>query len=159
LWLEHGHLEGDDTDSHIDTIARFCDPNTIAYLECNDMNDTQYLDFKKMEEELKALRKTDGTPYHLISLPMPDAIYAPDDSRRLPATYANFLILNDIVLMPTYGVAQDKPALHELQQAFLNKKVAGINCRALLLQHGSLHCITMQYPKGSINLSLIGKTI
>ena len=154
LWLEHGHLEGDDTDSHIDTIARFCDEQTIAYVQCTDMNDTHYIDLKKMEDELKQFSRADGKPYHLIPLPMPDAIYAPDDKRRLPATYANFLIMNDMVLVPTYDVAQDKLALSQLQLAFANKKVVGVNCRALLLQHGSLHCITMQYPVGSINLKL-----
>jgi agmatine/peptidylarginine deiminase len=153
LWLEHGHLEGDDTDSHIDTVARFCDEHTIAYVQCTDMNDTHYIDLKKMEDELQAFRQLNGKPYELIALPMADAIYAPDDERRLPATYANFLILNDVVLMPTYNVAQDKLAISQLQQAFPRKKVTGVPCRALLLQHGSLHCITMQYPKGSVDLS------
>jgi agmatine/peptidylarginine deiminase len=80
------------------------------------------------------------------------AIYAPDDNRRLPATYANFLILNDVVLMPTYQVTQDDVAIEQLQKAFPNKKVEGIDCKALILQHGSLHCISMQYPKGSLTL-------
>lgn len=79
---------------------------------------------------------------------MADAIFAPDDNRRLPATYANFLIMNDVVLIPTYEVKQDALAIEQLQKAFPTKKVIGINCSALLLQHGSLHCITMQYPKG-----------
>jgi agmatine deiminase len=154
LWLERGHLEGDDTDSHIDTIARFCDPNSIAYVHCTDENDSHYDDLKSMEAELKALKKADGSPYRLIPLPMPDAAYAPDDGRRLPATYANFLIMNDVVLVPTYEVAQDAFAIGQLQKAFPDRQVIGIDCRALLLQHGSLHCITMQYPKGSINLKL-----
>jgi agmatine/peptidylarginine deiminase len=84
---------------------------------------------------------------------MADAIYAPDDNRRLPATYANFLILNDVVLIPTYQVAQDELAIAQLQLAFPNKKVIGIDCKALILQHGSLHCISMQYPKGSLNMA------
>lgn len=152
LWLENGHLLGDDTDAHIDTVARFCDERTIAYVQCTDVNEVHYNDLKKMEDELKATKTQDNQPYHLIHLPMADAIYAPDDNRRLPATYANFLILNDVVLMPTYDLPQDDLAISQLQKAFTERKVIGINCKALLLQHGSLHCITMQYPKGSINL-------
>jgi agmatine/peptidylarginine deiminase len=159
LWLHNGHLEGDDTDSHIDTLARFCDDKTIAYVQCTDNRDPHFEGLKKMEDELKEFRTLDGEPYKLISLPMVDAIFAPDDGRRLPATYANFLIMNDIVLMPTYGVQQDLEALVQLQKAFPVKKVTGIDCKPLLLQHGSLHCITMQYPSKSIDLSLKGKTI
>jgi agmatine deiminase len=152
LWLESGHLLGDDTDAHIDTVARFCDENTIAYVQCTDTSEIHYADLKKMEEELQQFKNADNQPYKLIPLPMADAIYAPDDNRRLPATYANFLILNEVVLLPTYEVSQDELAVTQLQKAFPDKKVIGIDCKALLLQHGSLHCITMQYPKGSINL-------
>lgn len=150
LWLENGHLLGDDTDAHIDTVARFCDERTIAYVQCTDTEEVHFKDLHKMEEELQKFKTIDNVPYTLIPLPMADAIYASDDDRRLPATYANFLILNDVVLMPTYQSAQDALALSQLQKAFSNKKVIGVDCSALLLQHGSLHCITMQYPKGSI---------
>ncbi len=153
LWLENGHLQGDDTDSHIDTVARFCDEYTIAYVQCVDENEVHYNDLKKMEEELKAFKTLDNQPYNLIPLPMADAIYAPDDNRRLPATYANFLILNNVVLMPTYDVSQDELAIAQLQLAFPNKPVVGVDCKALLLQHGSLHCISMQYPNGSLDLT------
>lgn len=150
FWLEHGHLIGDDTDAHIDTVARFCDERTIAYVQCTDRDEVHYMDLKKMEEELQALRTLDGEPYTLVPLPMAEVIFAPDDNRRLPATYANFLIMNEVVLLPTYNITQDELALSQLQTAFPNKKVVGVDCKALLLQHGSLHCITMQYPKGSI---------
>lgn len=152
LWLENGHLQGDDTDAHIDTVARFCNENTIAYVQCLDKNEVHYNDLKKMEDELKAFKTLDNQAYQLIPLPMADAIFAPDDNRRLPATYANFLILNDVVLIPTYHVAQDELAISQLQKAFPNKPVVGIDCKALLLQHGSLHCISMQYPKGAVVL-------
>lgn len=152
LWLDNGELQGDDTDAHIDTVARFCDEKTIAYVQCTDINEEHYESLKQMEEELKLLKTLDNQTYHLIPLPMADAIFAPDDNRRLPATYANFLIMNDVVLIPTYEVKQDALAIEQLQKAFPTKKVIGINCSALLLQHGSLHCITMQYPKGSIRL-------
>jgi agmatine deiminase len=157
LWLEDGHLQGDDTDAHIDTLARLCDEDIIAYVQCTDIDEVHYKPLKEMEAELQALKTNNGQPYTLVALPMSDAIYAPDDERRLPATYANFLIMNEVVLMPTYGVAQDGLALTQLQTAFPNKKVIGVDCKALLLQHGSLHCITMQYPKGSINFEELEK--
>ncbi len=157
LWLENGHLLGDDTDAHIDTVARFCDEYTIAYVQCADSNEVHYSSLKKMEEELQQFRTLEDKPYRLIPLPMADAIYAPDDRRRLPATYANFLILNDVVLMPTYNVPQDTEAIKQLQKAFSGKQVIGVDCSALILQHGSLHCITMQYPVGSINFQSLKK--
>lgn len=150
LWLESGHLEGDDTDAHIDTVARFCDEHTIAYVQCTDEQEVHYESLRNMEAELQQFRTADKEPYRLIPLPMADAVYAQDDQRRLPATYANFLIMNEVVLMPTYGLPQDELAIAQLQQAYADRKVIGLDCRALLLQHGSLHCITMQYPKGSI---------
>jgi agmatine deiminase len=151
LWLQNGDLEGDDTDAHIDTLARLCDENTIAYVQCTDISDKHFEPLKAMEKELKNLKTPEGKVYKLVSLPMADAIHAPDDGRRLPATYANFLIMNKVVLVPTYGVQQDNEALEQIKIAFPYHQVEGVDCRALLLQHGSLHCITMQYPKGSIN--------
>lgn len=153
LWLDHGHLEGDDTDAHVDTLARLCDVHTIAYVQCTDIDELHYKSLKEMEVELEAFRTIENQPYHLVELPMCDAIFAPDDNRRLPATYANFLIMNDVVLMPTYDLRQDEEAIIALQKAFPTKKVVGVDCKALLLQHGSLHCISMQYPKGSINFA------
>lgn len=154
LWLEHGHLEGDDTDAHIDTLARFCDDKTIAYVQCTDELNPHYFGLKKMELELQHFKTSENKNYDLIPLPMADATFAPDDNRQLPATYANFLIMNDLVLLPAYNLPQDSLALSQLQRAFPNKKVECIDCKALLLQHGSLHCITMQYPKGSINFNV-----
>jgi len=143
LWLHHGYLAGDDTDSHIDTLARFCSVDTIAYAKCTDVSDEHYGELAKMEAELQQM------PYKLVPLPWPDACYA-DDGHRLPATYANFLIINGAVLVPTYGVAQDGEALRVLQGCFPDREVIGINCRALIEQHGSLHCISMQFPEGVV---------
>ncbi len=145
LWLDHGYLAGDDTDSHIDTLARFCNPHTIAYVKCTDNNDEHFEALKLMEEQLKTFRMANGKPYNLVALPWPDACYAPD-GHRLPATYANFLIINGAVLIPTYRVSQDEEALHIFRHIFPDREVIGIDCRALILQHGSLHCLTMQYP-------------
>lgn len=149
LWLRNGYLSGDDTDSHIDTLARFCAPDTIAYVRCGNPSDEHFAALQAMEQELQAFRMTNGQPYHLVPLPWPDACYAPD-GRRLPATYANFLIINGAVLAPTYGVPQDGAALQIMQQLFPGRDVIGIDCRPLILQHGSLHCVTMQYPAGVI---------
>ena len=150
LWLDHGYLAGDDTDSHVDTLARLCDKNTIAYVKCQDEADEHYEELKNMEEELKAFRTLEGKPYQLIALPMADAVEF--DEERLPATYANFLIMDEAVLVPTYNQPQnDALALKALQKAFPTREIIGINCSPLIKQHGSLHCITMQYPKGVLN--------
>ncbi|NLZ96186.1 MAG: agmatine deiminase family protein [Bacteroidales bacterium] len=144
LWLNHGYLSGDDTDNHIDTLARFCSKDTIAYIQCTDKSDEHYQELKKMEDELATFRRLNGKPYNLIPLPMAKPIY--EDEYRLPATYANFLIMDKVVLMPTYGSDKDSIAMEQLQKAFPNKEIIDIDCRTLIKQHGSLHCITMQYP-------------
>ena len=147
LWLDHGYLAGDDTDSHIDTLARFCPNDTIAYVQCLDPNDEHYTELQLMEAQLKEFRTTEGKPYRLIPLPMAKAFYD-EDGTRLPATYANFLIINGAVLMPTYGApANDIKAEEQLRKAFPHHDIIGIDCRPLITQHGSLHCCTMQFPK------------
>lgn len=144
LWINHGYLAGDDTDSHVDTLARFCDPDTIAYVSCDDKADEHYAALKLMERELKNFKTFEGKPYKLVPLPMADARY--EDEQRLPATYANFLIMNDAVLVPTYNSPKDEIALAALREAFPKREVVGVDCSALIHQHGSLHCVTMQLP-------------
>jgi agmatine/peptidylarginine deiminase len=149
LWLKHGDLLGDDTDGHIDTIARYCDARTIAYQSCDERDDPHYEDLQAMAQELAALRDFEGKPYKLVPLPLPAAIYDPEDGRRLPAGYPNFLILNGAVLVPLYGDEKnDALALERLRPCFPGREVAGIECRALIHQYGSLHCVTMQIPLG-----------
>jgi agmatine deiminase len=143
LWLHHGYLAGDDTDSHVDTLARFCSADTIAYVKCEDETDEHFNALKLMENELQLFSTPEGKPYQLIPLPMADAVY--DGSDRLPATYANFLIINGAVLVPTYVSPKDSIALSQLQKAFPEREIIGINCIPLIKQHGSLHCVTMQY--------------
>ena len=156
LWLDAGFLVGDDTDSHVDTLARLCPDNAIVYVQCLDKEDIHYDELHAMEEQLKTFRSAEGKPYRLLPLPMPAAILESDfadaveeeGDQRLPATYANFLIINDAVLYPTYGQPEnDAQAKDILQQAFPGRKIVGIDCRVLIRQHGSLHCVTMQYPK------------
>lgn len=146
LWLHHGYLVGDDTDSHIDTLARLCPNDTIIYVQCTDTADEHYEALAAMEQELQAFRTLEGKPYRLIPVPLPDACY--DEEERLPATYANFLIMNKAVLVPTY-VQPDKDALalKNIQKAFPEREIIGVDCRALIRQHGSLHCATMQFPR------------
>jgi agmatine/peptidylarginine deiminase len=147
IWLDHGFLEGDDTDSHIDTLARFCAPDTIAYVRCNDPSDVHYEELKAMEAELRLAVNQYGESFKLVPLPMADAI-ADDEGQRLPATYANFLILNNAVLLPVYGVRQDEEAVRILAELFPEREIIPVNSVPLIRQHGSVHCVSMQYPEG-----------
>ena len=149
LWIDHGSLIGDDTDGHIDTLVRVAPSDTLLYVGCEDKSDPQYEDLKAMEEQLMTFKTADGNPYRLMKLPMPDAIY--DEEERLPATYANFLVMNKTVLFPTYNQRyKDEEARKTMQKAFKGYDIVGIDCRPLIRQHGSLHCCTMQYPAGCI---------
>ena len=151
LWLDYGYLAGDDTDSHIDTLARFCPDDTIAYVQCLDEEDEHYAELSKMEAQLKEFRTLEGKPYRLIPLPMAKAVYDEDEGTRLPATYANFLITNGAVLMPTYGnLETDQQAEEQIRKAFPQHDIVGIDCQPLIIQHGSLHCCTMQFPQEAL---------
>lgn len=145
VWLDYGNLIGDDTDGHIDTIVRIAPNDTILYVKCEDKNDEQFEDFNALEKQLKSLRTKEDKPYRLLPLPMPKAIY--DDGDRLPATYANFLIINGAVLVPTYNQPYlDKKAMDIIQTAFPDREIIGIDAQVAVRQHGSLHCLTMQFP-------------
>lgn len=140
VWLKHGSLIGDDTDGHIDTLVRICPNNTLLYIG----SDEKHPDLYKMEKELQELRTTSGHPYRLLRLPLPRPIY--DGEERLPATYANYLVINGAVLVPTYAQPDlDQEALRIIGEAFPDREIVGIDCRAVIRQHGSLHCCTMQY--------------
>lgn len=165
VWLHHGQLIGDDTDGHIDTTVRIAPNNTLLYHKCYDTEDEQYADFCALEEELLSLRTESGEPYRLIPLPQPRAIYddgenlyevtngklpqeaIDNDAERLPATYANFLIINGAVIVPTYDQPDnDKAACEAIQQAFPAREIIPIDSRTIVRQHGSIHCCTMQIP-------------
>lgn len=149
LWLENGYLAGDDTDSHVDTLARFCSEDTIAYVQCTEPDDEHFDELQAMEQELQAFTRANGEPYRLIALPMADKVEW--EGERLPATYANFLIMNGAVLLPFYQSPKDAVAKAALQEAFPDREIVGIDCLPLIKQHGSLHCVTMQYPEGFID--------
>lgn len=146
LWLEHGYLEGDDTDAHVDTLARFAAPDAIVYQGCDDPADSHYDELRAMAAELAALRTSEGEPYRLFELPWPRPVV--DEGRRLAASYANFLVINGAVLMPAYDDPADAQAAAVLASAFPGREILQVPCRPLIWQNGSLHCITMQLPAG-----------
>jgi agmatine/peptidylarginine deiminase len=148
LWLEHGQLSGDDTDGHIDTLARFCDPETIGYAASDDPSDADHASLERLADELSALRRANGAPYRLVALPQPTPILD-ENGQRLPAGYVNFLITNRSVLVPVYGDPADSAACERLQRCFPGRAIEPVDCRPLIRQGGSLHCITMQLPMGS----------
>ena len=141
LYLDYGYLAGDDTDSHIDTLARFVDERTIMYLTCKDEKDEHYEAISKMETQLKEFAAQ--YDLDLIALPFTDAVYYDDE--RIPATYANFLIINGAVIVPTYGVSQDEEVLQIFRDFFKTREIVEVDCSVLIRQHGSLHCVTMQF--------------
>ena len=146
VWINHGSLVGDDTDGHIDTLVRICPDDTLLYMGCNDPEDEQYEELRLMEEELRSFRTIEGKPYKLVKLPMPRPIIF--EGERLPATYANFLVINGAVLVPTYNQSDlDAEALRLVGEAFPEREIVGIDCCSIIKQHGSLHCCTMQIPR------------
>ncbi len=150
LMLDHGYLEGDDTDAHIDTLARFAPDDAIVFQSCDDRDDVHFAELGRMRDELAALRTADGKPYTLHALPWAQPIV--DDGRRLAASYANYLIINDAVLVPAYGDAMDAEAARRIGVAHPGRRVVQVPCRALIWQNGSLHCVTMQLPASSVAL-------
>lgn len=149
LWLANGYLAGDDTDSHVDTLARLCPDDTICYQGCDDASDEHFPALKAMEREIAAFRTRDGRPYRAIPLPWPAPRFD-EQGGRLPATYANFLVINGAVLVPTYRDPNDTAALAAIARAFPGRETVGIDCLPLIVQHGSLHCVTMQLPEGTL---------
>jgi agmatine/peptidylarginine deiminase len=144
LYLNHGYLAGDDTDSHVDTLARIISKDAIMYVKCENIYDEHYKELCLMEEELELISKEHG--FKLIALPMSSAVYYDDE--RLPATYANFLFVNGAVLVPVYGVREDAETLKIFRETFPEREIVAIDCSVLIRQHGSLHCVTMNFAKG-----------
>lgn len=149
LILQHGYLEGDDTDAHIDTLARFVSPEHIVYQACDQTDDPHFTELAAMGDELIALRQLNNQPYQVTALPWARPIHTAD-GRRLAASYANFLIINDAVLVPAYDDPADSIAAQVLAKAFPQRKIISIPCRSLIQENGSLHCITMQLPQGCL---------
>ena len=148
LWLQHGFLEGDDTDAHVDTLARLAPDGAIVFQACDDPDDLHFVELSAMAGEIAALRTAEDKPYRMFPLPWARPIL--DGDRRLAASYANFLILNGAVLMPAYGDPADELAAAVLAQAFPGREIVQVPCRPLIWQNGSLHCVTMQLPEGLV---------
>lgn len=146
LMLSSGHLENDDTDAHIDTIARFAPGGRIVYQGCQDPQDVHYADFQRMAKELAAFADTSGKAYQLYELPWPPPTYSREDGRRLPASYANFLVINGMVICPAIHKKSDPEAKAVLERAFPDHLVKFVAADYLLEQHGSVHCLTMNIP-------------
>jgi agmatine deiminase len=147
LWIENGGLDGDDTDAHVDTLARLCPGGTILYVACPDKSDSHFQPLARMRDDLARFRTAKGEPYRLLPLPWPGTRHD-EDGNRLPATYANYLVINGAVLVPVYGDDADGEALKTVGLAYPDREIVGIDCSVLIRQHGSLHCVTMQFPKG-----------
>ena len=149
LWLDVPPLAGDDTDGHVDTLARFCGPTTIAHAAPRaEGDDPNAPALAQLAEQLSALRTPAGEPYELIPLPGPEPV-TDEHGQTCPATYANFVILNGAVLVPSYADAADGPAVERLKAAFPDRTVVPVPARTFVTQSGSLHCLTMQMPEGS----------
>lgn len=152
IWVENGHMLGDDTDSHVDTIARLVH-QTLIFQGCTDVRDPHFNSLNLLEQELISV--ADKHQLSLVALPLPKPIYG-DEDERLPASYANFLVVNQAIILPIYGCEEDAKAITILRQALPDYKVEPVNCSALVRQYGSLHCATMQLPEGTLNLDLFG---
>ncbi|WP_201458409.1 agmatine deiminase family protein [Campylobacter coli] len=140
IWLENGFIKGDDTDHHIDTLARFIDKNTIAHSICEDEKDEHYIPLQKMKKELEA------AGFNLVELPLPKPLYY--EERRLGATYANFVFVNDALIMPFYKDENDEIIRQRLAKALPKRKIIGVDARVFLRQNGSLHCSCQNRFKG-----------
>lgn len=148
LWLDHGYLAGDDTDSHVDTLARLCPGDVIIYTGAPAEDDEHHTELTLMRKDLESLRTVQGRPFSLVELPFPSPVFDKDDGHRLPATYANYLVTDHVVLVPAYGRdAEDELARKIIESVYSDRKVESVDCRALIRQHGSLHCATMQISK------------
>ncbi len=144
LWLGDG-IAGDDTDGHIDDLARFVDPHTVVTVIEPDTHDDNFWPLQENRKRLHAMRDQDGQPFRVVELPMPGLIEY--DGQRLPASYANFYIANHVVLLPTYrNPTTDKAALDTLQNLFPDRRVVGIDSTNLIWGLGSFHCLTQQQP-------------
>lgn len=143
IWLGDG-IVGDDTDGHIDDIARFIDPTTVVCELEQDSTDENYRPLMENYERLQGARDQEGNRLSLVALPMPGPVVF--EENRLPASYANFYIANGVVLVPTYDHVNDNLALGILRELFPTRRVLGIPCRALVVGLGAIHCVTQQEP-------------
>jgi len=143
LWLGDG-IQGDDTDGHVDDITRFISRATVVTAVEDDENDPNYEPLRTNLDRLHTMRLPDGEPIHVLTLPMPTRIVR--EGQRLPASYANFYIANEVVLLPVFHERNDAWAESILAEAFPTRRVVPIDCRELIWGLGAFHCLTQQQP-------------
>ena len=143
LWLKSG-IAGDDTHGHVDDLARFTDARTVVIVQEENRDDINYHPLAENLALLRQMSDQEGNPLRIETLPMPEPVYF--NGQRLPASYANFYVANEIVLVPTFNDAHDRIALNKIAALFPERKVVGIACRDLVLGLGTLHCMTQQQP-------------
>jgi agmatine deiminase len=143
LWLGDG-IVGDDTDGHIDDLTRFVDPKTVVTVVESDRTDANHAPLAANLALLRTMTTADGAPLRIVELPMPGAKYQME--QRLPASYANFLIINGAVLVPVFGDAMDREACAALARCFPDRRVVPIDCLDLVWGLGTIHCLTQQVP-------------
>lgn len=144
LWLDGAGIAGDDTDGHIDNLARFVAPDTVVTVVEENRADENFVPLRANLARLQALRDQHGQPLRILTLPMPPACY--EDGRRLPASYANFYIANRVVLLPCFGAPTDATARQVLEACFPDRAVVGIDCTDIIVEGGAWHCLTQQVP-------------
>lgn len=147
LWLEYGYLNGDDTDGHVDTLVRFADEHTVIYQQCDDKNHVDYPTLAAMEKQLIDINRQRDDPFHLVAVPSPEKPFF-GNQKPLPASYVNFVITNNKVLVPAYDDCNDDRARKIIAEHFPDRQTVSINALPLIHQYGSLHCVTMQLPTG-----------
>jgi agmatine deiminase len=143
LWLKNG-IAGDDTHGHVDDLTRFVNPTTVVSIVEENSHDANYTALQENLALLETMKDQDGKPLRVETLPMPAPVFF--DGQRLPASYANFYIANQVVLVPTFNDPNDRVALNTLARLFPDRQIIGIACRDLVLGLGTLHCMTQQMP-------------
>ena len=144
-WIENTYLAGDDTDGHIDNFVRFIDPTTIFYAKCQDQNDEHYNNYLQIEEQLKYITNSQEQKYTLVPIPTPPPILK--NNRRLPASYLNFLITNNSIIVPSFSINLDIQVKNIFNKYCKNKTISMVDCCTLIQQGGGIHCSTMQLAK------------
>lgn len=144
LWLGEG-IEGDDTDGHVDDIARFVNDNTIACAYTDDKTDPNFPILDENYKQLEKMTNIDGKSFNVVKIPMPEDIFLGKD--KMPASYLNFYIGTEVVVIPIFNCPTDKIAIKMLEKLFPNRKVLGIDCTCLVYGFGGLHCVSQQVPK------------
>lgn len=151
-------LQGDDTGGHIDTLARFINDYTIVYNHTQDKSNPNYDILALLREQLGNLTNPQGMPYHLIPVSLPENVRCNEKRHHLPASYVNFIFVNNAIIVPLYDDRNDQFAIQTLQQACPEREVLGINANNLLEQYGSLHCATLHIPENVLNESWLNTT-